>query len=114
MEELLPVAIECGLSEKDFLDMTLREVRMYIDGFWKRIKKEWERSEYQSWLTAYYVTYSIGTNFSKKIKFPNNPLNQEQSIMDVSSMDEDEIAKAHEDFLEKLDFMAKSAFKKCD
>lgn len=94
--------------------MTLREIRMHIDGFWKRKKSEWEKVEYQSWLTAYYVTYSIGSNFSKKVKFPNNPLNQEQSVMDISKMDEDEIAKAHEDFLEKLDLMAKTAFKKYD
>lgn len=89
--------------------MTLREIRMHIDGFWKRKKSEWERSEYQAWLTAYYTSYSVGVNLSKKVKFPDNPLNQEKAITDVSGMDDDEIAAIHEDFLEKLDLMAKAA-----
>ena len=46
-------------------------------------------------------------NLSKKVKFPNNPLNEENAIMDVSEMDKDEIANVHADFLEKLDLMAR-------
>lgn len=87
---------------------------MHIDGFWKRKKNDWEKAEYQSWLTAYYVTYSIGMNLSKRIKFPDNPLHQEQSITDISGMDDDEIANVHEEFLRSLDLMAKAACKNTD
>ena len=83
---------------------------MYIDGYWKRKKNEWEQSEYQAWLTAYYTVYSVGVNLSKKVKFPNNPLKEETAIMDISEMDEDKIVEIHADFLEKLDLMAKVAF----
>ena len=103
----MPVAVEAGISEKVFLSMTLREVRMHIAAYWKQKKNEWEKSEYQAWLTAYYTVYSIGVNLSKKVKFPNNPLNEENAIMDVSEMDKDEIANVHADFLEKLDLMAR-------
>lgn len=92
--------------------MTMREVRMHIDGCAKRKKEEWERIEYQAWLTAYYTTYSIGVNLSKKAKFPENPLNQENAVVDTSNMDEEDIAKVHEDFLEKLDLMARVAMGK--
>lgn len=108
------MAIECGLSESNFLDMTLREVRMYIDGYCKRRKNEWERAEYQAWLTAYYTAYAIGSNFSKKVKFPDNPLNQENAIIDTSKMDEDELAETHMDLLEKLDLAAKATIGKQD
>lgn len=56
--------------------------------------------------------YAIGANISKKIKYPKNPLNQEKAITDISGMDEEEIAKVHEDYLEKLDLMARAAFGK--
>ena len=92
--------------------MTLREVRIHIDGFAKRKKEEWERTEYQAWLTAYYTVYSIGVNVSKKAKFPDNPLNHEKMIIDTSDMDEEEIAKVHKDFLEKLDLMARTVMGK--
>lgn len=85
---------------------------MHIDGYWKRKKNDWEKAEYQSWLTAYYTVYSIGVNLSKKAKFPNNPLNEEKAITDISEMDTEDIAKAHSDFLEKLDLMARMAMGK--
>lgn len=92
--------------------MTLREVRMHIDGYAKKRKYEWERAEYQAWLTAYYTTYAVGVNLSRKAKFPDNPLNQENAVVDTSNMDEEEIAKVHADFLEKLDLMARTAMGK--
>lgn len=56
--------------------------------------------------------YAIGANISKKVKYPNNPLNKEKAITDISEMDDKEIAKAHEDYLNKLDLLARAAFGK--
>lgn len=89
--------------------MTPRQIRMEIEAYWKRRKSEWERSEYQAWLTGYFTIYSIGINLSKKVKFPDNPLNKEIPTTDVSQMNDEEIANIHEGFLERLDLMSKMA-----
>lgn len=92
--------------------MSPKAIRLHIEGCLKRKKEEWERTEYQAWLGGYFTMYAIGANFSKKIKYPENPLTQDKAITDISNMDEEEIANAHQDFLEKLDLMARTAFGK--
>lgn len=90
--------------------MTPKIVRSTIEGFWDRRKNDWERAEYQAWVTGYYTMYSVGVNFSTKIKYPKNPMKTEDPI-DVESMDENELADRHEKMLLQLDFMAKNAMK---
>lgn len=109
---MLPLAVKCGLSEKEYLHMTPRAVRTHIEGFYNRRKNEWEKEEYNSWLSGYFNMYAIGANMSKKVKYPDNPLNKEKAITDISEMDEEEIAKVHEDYLNKLDLIARTAFGK--
>ena len=110
LEELLPMAEECGITYQEFMHMTPLAIRLQIEGFWKRRKNDWEKAEYQSWLTGYFTMNAVGTNISKKVKYPDNPLNKQEMIVDISDMDEEEITKVHEDFLEKLDLMARTAF----
>ena len=35
--------------------MTPKVVRSTIEGFWDRRKNDWERAEYQAWVTGYYT-----------------------------------------------------------
>lgn len=90
--------------------MTPKIVRSTIEGFWDHRKNDWERAEYQAWVTGYYTMYSVGVNFSTKIKYPKNPMKTEEPI-DVESMDENELADRHEKMLLQLDLMAKNAMK---
>ena len=90
--------------------MTPKIVRSTIEGFWDRRKNDWERAEYQAWVTGYYTMYSVGVNFSTKIKYPKTPMKTEEPI-DVESMDENELADRHEKMLLQLDLMAKNAMK---
>lgn len=92
--------------------MTPRAVKTHIEGFYDRRKNEWEKEEYNSWLSGYFTMYAIGANMSRKVKYPENPLNKKDAIKDVSQMDEEEIVKAQEDYLNKLDLMARAAFGK--
>lgn len=88
--------------------MTPGAVNRWIEGYWKRKKNDWERAEWQSWQIGAYVMCAIGASFSKKVKYPDNPLKREGPV-DISKMTEDEIAKEHEKVLENLDLLAKMA-----
>lgn len=90
--------------------MTLNAVKSEIEGFQKRKKNDWERAEYQSWLTGYYTLRGTAMLFSKKNKYPDNPLKQEEAEVDVDELSEFELAKLHEKELEKLDLLARTAF----
>lgn len=89
--------------------MTPQSLKLAIESYWKRKKNEWERTEYQAWLTGYFTTYSIGVNFSKKVKYPKNPLENKTEIKEVDEMDTKELTKVHEDYMKKLDLLAKVA-----
>lgn len=91
--------------------MTFGAVKRHIDAYWKRRKNEWEKAEYQSWLTGSYVMNAIGAAFSKKIKYPKNPLEQSKPV-DVSNMSEEKLADLQEKYLLHLDFMAQGYKKK--
>ena len=56
--------------------MTFGAVKRHIDAYWKRRKNEWERTEYQAWLIGAYTMNAIAAAFSKKAKYPKNPLEQ--------------------------------------
>lgn len=103
--------MECGLSEKDAFHMTFGAVKRHIDAYWKRRKNEWERTEYQAWLIGAYTMNAIAAAFSKKAKYPNNPLEQNKPV-DVSNLNEEQLADMQEKYLLQLDFMARSYKKK--
>lgn len=70
--------------------MTPLAIRMEIEGYTERKKNEEEMIEHQSWLNGYYTMYAIGSNLSKKIKYPKNPLEEEMVIVEDMELTEDE------------------------
>lgn len=102
LKELLPAAVEADISEREFFHMTMAAVRLRIEKFWKNRKNDWERAEYQAWLTGYYTMYAIGTNFSKKIKYPKNPMQEEQVVVEDMEITEEEADHYREEFVKRL------------
>lgn len=90
--------------------MSMRSLKLEIDGFQDRKKNEWERTEYQSWLTGYYTLRGTAMLFSKKNKYPDNPLEHDEVEIDVDSLSDYELAELQQKELEKLDMMARLAF----
>ena len=98
---------ECGLTEKDALKMTPKAVKLYIEGYWKRRKNEWEKAEYQSWLTGLYNISSIGCSISHKVKYPKNPMEQQKVYVEDIDLTEEQKEAARQDFLARLQRMEK-------
>ena len=90
--------------------MSMMSIKLEIEGFQDRKKNEWERTEYQSWLTGYYTLRGTAMLFSKKNKYPDNPLKQDEVEIDVEGLSEYDLAELQEKELEKLDMMARLAF----
>lgn len=104
---MLPVAEECEIHENDFLHMTMRSIKNAIEGFRKRQKNDWERIEYHAWLNGYYNMQAIGTYFSRKVKYPQNPLNREQVVVDDMDLTEEEKDFYRDQFVKRLQRMEK-------
>ena len=75
-------AIDVGISEKEFMHMTLRSVRLRIERFWKREIEKQRQTEYYVWLTGYFNQFAIGAIMSKQIKYPSNPLLEREKSTD--------------------------------
>lgn len=103
--------MDCGISYHDFFHMPLGAVKRQIQAHCKRKEEEWKKLEYHAWLTGYFNMYSIGTNMSKKVKYPKNPLEDEKVIDDEIEWTEDEKEHYREEFLKRLQRMEKR-FKK--
>ena len=58
--------------------MTPNAIRETAKHFASVREDEWERAEYQAWLIGNYVQFSVGDCFSKKVKYPKNPLEKKQ------------------------------------
>lgn len=86
--------------------MTLATIKRHIEGFRKRQKNEWERSEYQAWLTGHYTMYAIGVHISKKIKYPKNPMEQEVIVIEDMEITDEEREYYTQKWFEKLQRMA--------
>ncbi len=82
--------------------MTMAAVRLRIEKYCKRKKNDWERAEYQAWLTGYYNMYSIGASMSRKIKYPKNPMEEEIIVTDDIEITEDEAEHYREEFVKRL------------
>lgn len=88
--------------------MTPAAIKREIKGFCERRKNDWERAEFQSWITGYYSSRWIACLLSKKNKPPENPLDKEKQV-DITKMTTEEIRECHENTLERLDLMARMA-----
>lgn len=87
--------------------MTPAAIKRQIEVFWKQKKNDWERSEYEAWLNGWFVMNAIACSFSKKHKYPKNPLQQEQVVVDDMVLTEDEKDYYREQFVKRLQRMEK-------
>lgn len=82
--------------------MTPAAVKRQIEAFSKQRKNEWERSEYESWLNGWYVMNAIACSFSKKHKYPKNPMEQEKVVVEDMVLTEEEKDDYRNAFVKRL------------
>lgn len=110
LEEWLPKAVEIGIPYKEFFKMTPNAIRVTAKHFASVQESEWERAEYQAWLIGNYVQFSIGACLSKKIKYPNNPLEEKQKRkmeIEEQNLTEEQKDFYRNQFLKRLQRMEK-------
>lgn len=91
LEDLLPIAIESGMTYKEFLHSTPKVIRLCIEAFSKIRKNEWEKTEFLAWMTGQYIVYSIGVSFNgKKVKYPENPLTPKRVVVQDMELTDEE------------------------
>lgn len=87
--------------------MTPAAIKREVNGFWKRKKNEWEKAEYQSWLSGLYVMNAIGACFSRKTKYPKNPMEQKNIVTEELELTEEQKDYYREQFFKRLQRMEK-------
>lgn len=107
MNELLPEALKAGIDEKSLLKMTPGAVKRAIEAFWENRKNEWERSEYQSWLSGLYVMNSIASSLSRKHRYPENPMKKTQIAQEDLELTEEQKDYYRDQFMKRLQRMEK-------
>ena len=104
---MLPAAIESGMNEYEFFKMTPAAIKRAIESYWKNQKNEWERAEYEAWLNGLYVMNAIGASFSKKHKYPQNPMKQQQIVQEDLELTEEQKDYYRDQFVKRLQRMEK-------
>lgn len=89
------------------MKMTPSAIKLAIEAYWKRQKNYWERAEYQSWLSGLYVMNAIGASFSRKHKYPKNPMEQQQVTQEELELTEEQKDYYREQFVKRLQRMEK-------
>lgn len=89
------------------MKMTPKALKIQIEGFWKQRKNDWERTEYQSWLTGLYVMNAIGCSISRKHKYPKNPMEQQEVVQEDLELTEEQKDFHRKQFLNRLQRMEK-------
>lgn len=87
--------------------MTPFAIKQEIEAFWKNRKNEWERAEYQSWLSGMYVMNAIAASFSRKHKYPKNPMEQKQVVQEDLELTEEQKDYYRNQFVKQLQRMEK-------
>ena len=105
IKDLLPEAIQCGITEKRFFKMTPAAIKRQIKAFWEQKKNDWERSEYESWVSGWYVMNAIACCISKKHKYPKNPMEQKQLVVEDMVLTEEEKDYYRDQFVKRLQRM---------
>lgn len=77
------MAVRIGMSRKEFLRSTLKDLRIRIEQYGilmnEEIQSQLINMDYQSWLTGLYVKTSISCAlFPRKVSYPNRPITQEK------------------------------------
>ena len=78
--ELYPAAVRIGMSRKEFLRSTIRDLQVRIREYEKGKRDEIETQvkliEYQSWLSGLYVKSAVSSALSGKAKYPDKPITE--------------------------------------
>lgn len=93
------------MSYDAFMQSTPKVIKLTIDAYWENQKKSWEKIEYQSWLNGYYVMNAVGANFSRRVKYPENPLKKEAVVVEDMELSEEEKTYYTEKLFERLQRM---------
>lgn len=77
------MAVRIGMSRKEFLRSTLKDLRIRIEQYGisknEEVQSQLINMDYQSWLTGLYVKTSISCAlFPRKVSYPNIPITQEK------------------------------------
>ena len=65
----------CGLSCEDAWDATPAELHICIEAWYKA-------QAFSAWISGQYVAVAIGTAFSRNVKYPENPLDAFENMVD--------------------------------
>ena len=96
----------CGMTEHQFRHSTLSEINLRLKKFKEEKEYRQKEIEYHSWLTGAYVQKAIGSCLSKKIKYPENPL-EEKVISEEIELTEEKADFYRKEFLKRLQRMEK-------
>lgn len=96
----------CGMTENQFRHSTLSEINLRLKKFKEEKEYRQKEIEYHSWLTGAYVQKAIGSCLSKKIKYPENPL-EEKVISEEIELTEEKADFYRKEFLKRLQRMEK-------
>lgn len=95
MEDVLPTALERGIPYQEFWHLTPTAIMEIEKAHQKNIKRDIEMIEQQAWLTGQFVMAAIEASFSKKNKYPENPLVvREKKRTDFTEEEKEKYVKA--------------------
>lgn len=94
------------MTEHQFRHSTLSEINLRLKKFKEEKEYRQKEIEYHSWLTGAYVQKAIGSCLSKKIKYPENPL-EEKVISEEIELTEEKADFYRKEFLKRLQRMEK-------
>lgn len=94
------------MTENQFRHSTLSEINLRLKKFKEEKEYRQKEIEYHSWLTGAYVQKAIGSCLSKKIKYPENPL-EEKVISEEIELTEEKADFYRKEFLKRLQRMEK-------
>lgn len=96
----------CGMTEYEFRHSTLSEINLRLKKFKEEKEYRQKELEYHSWLTGAYVQMAISSCLSKKVKYPENPL-EEKIISEEIEVSEEKADFYRKEFLKRLQRMEK-------
>lgn len=89
--ELIPRAVMCGLSYEDAWDATPVEISLVVESWYKA-------RTVSAWLDGQYVLAAIGCSFSKSGRYPDNPLDAIENMVDPDMV----LTEEEEEYYRKL------------
>lgn len=99
----MPLALKCGISYREFWRLTPAAIsaieKAYVDG----LKEKRDYEEQMIWLSGQYNMLAIGASMSKKIKYPNNPVQErEMKRTDFTEQEKEKYVNSLFGYLEEM------------